>query len=126
MERMIEFLKILDRQIAKSIPTEYIALSIGASRDGFVELNAEGDDITATLTEKGAAFIKTKSDYPTLVENVNNGVIVLASASTCGTVLVSNEPTMPIGLFRMDWPDFSDTTIWERLKVGDVVNLTQI
>lgn len=126
MERMIEFLKILDRQIAKSIPTEYLALSIGASRDGFVELNAEGDDITATLTEKGAAFIKTKSDYPTLVENINNGVIVLASTATCGTVLVSNEPTMPMGLFRMDWPDFSDTTIWERLKVGDVVNLTQI
>ena len=126
MEKMIEFLKTLDGQIAKSIPPEYIAISIGASRNGFVELNADGDDITATLTEKGAAFINRQGNYPTLVERRANGVIVLASSPTCGTVLVSNDPTMPMGLFRMDWTDFSNTAVWERLQVGDVVTLSQI
>ena len=126
MEKMIEFLKTLNGQVATSVPDEYTAISVGAARDGYIVLDIDDDnDIIATLTEKGVALITRKGDYPTLVESRTNGVIVLASAPTCGTVLVSNDPSMPMGLFRMDWTDFSNTTVWERLQVGDVVNLSQ-
>ena len=126
MEKMIEFLKTLDERVATSVPDEYTAISVGAARDGYIVLDIDDDNnIIATLTEKGIA-ITNKGKYPILVESRDNGVIVLASAPTCGTVLVSNDTSVPMGLFRMDWPDFSNTAFWEHLQVGDVVSLSQI
>ena len=125
MENVIKFLKTLDEVVATSVPDEYTAISVGAARDGYIVLDIDDDNnIIAKLTKKGIALI-SKGDYPTLVECRANGAIVLASAPTCGTVLVSDDPTMSMGLFRMDWTDFSNTDVWERLQAGDVVNLTQ-
>ena len=116
----------MNGQVATSVPDEYTAISVGAARDGYIVLDTDDDnDIIATLTEKGVDLITRKGDYPTLVENRANGVIVLASTPTCGTVLVSNDPTMPMGLFRMDWTDFGNTTVWKRLQAGDAVTLSQ-
>ena len=126
MEKMIEFLKTLDKQTATVIQPEYIAISVGASRNGFVELDVNGDDILAKLTEKGAAIMNNEFEYPTIVEHRLTGAVVLASAPRCGTVLVSNDSTTPMGLFRMDWTDFSNDKIWERLQTGDIVTLTQV
>ena len=117
---MIEFLKLLDRQTSKPFPFEYTPMAIAASREEYVILDIVEGEIVATLTDEGEELLTREITYPTLVEA--NGVIVLASSPTCGTVLVSNDPTMPMGLFRMNWEDFRT---WTQLETGDVVTLTQ-
>lgn len=132
MERMIEFLNTLNTSEATIVEANYLAIAIGASRQGFIDLELGKDDlILAKLTAQGAKFIqqqaKSEMRFPTLLEHKPTGCIVLASNPNCGTVLVSDgsDNVFPMGLFRMDWTDFNNITIWQPLEQGDVVTLTQ-